>query len=352
MQPCFGSMFLAPLIDDVNCWFQKACWTPTGWLDADQSPLTARSTGSVGLLDCNPGCRSDTAGSDPSHFSGEVELTVPQPTRLAKTLVDMKNEQAAAEMPSMYDLCITMPLYAPFKVTQEFMLVLSGKDYQFDAYCTECEREAVFRTRRQNTFPSFGAWMMFDRHLSSELFCGRLGHSYIFYFNLEGGLLEKTGQAPSIASITGAELKKYKPLLRGGYFEELTKANGLISHGVGIGSFVYLRRIFEKLIQDHRTEAEVRDGPIDGFDGLRMDEKIQALKADLPPALVRNRSTYSILSSGIHALSEEECKLYYPVVKAAIIQILEQDFEARERKSKADDLEAEIAKIAHALKKS
>ena len=59
-----------------------------------------------------------------------------------------------------------------------------------------------------------------------------------------------------MADISEAELRPYSKVLSAEEYRELTRAVGFTaSHGVGIGSFVYLRRIFERLIEDSRTEA-------------------------------------------------------------------------------------------------
>ena len=42
----------------------------------------------------------------------------------------------------------------------------------------------------------------------------------------------------------------------------------------------------------------------------------------LPEVLINNTTIYGILSKGIHELSEEECRKYFPVVKECIYQIL------------------------------
>jgi hypothetical protein len=73
---------------------------------------------------------------------------------------------------------------------------------------------------------------------------------------------------------------------------------------------VYLRRIFEKLIHDHHRDFTERNGPIKRFDTLRMDEKIGSLAEVLPPALVKNKATYGILSKGIHALDEATASIF------------------------------------------
>ena len=52
---------------------------------------------------------------------------------------------------------------------------------------------------------------------------------------------------------------KYRSVLKGENWNELYKAIGLAAHGEGIGSFVYLRRVFERLINsrfEEHCEAE------------------------------------------------------------------------------------------------
>lgn len=254
---------------------------------------------------------------------------------------------------SIKDLLIDAPLYKIFNISGEFAVKIVSLSYNFDAFCVYCNKESTFRelTSQKGLFTE--GYALQPKFFSRAPTCTRdPSHVYIFYlYMMSEGRISKVGQFPSLEDITGPELRKYKNQLRGGYFQELTRANGLISHGIGIGSFVYLRRIFEKLIEDHRAEFEKNGNIVEDFDKLRVDEKIEALKTVLPPALVKNRATYSILSSGIHALSEEECRIYYPVVKAAIIQILEQDFEARERQRVEQELEAAIAEIQGKIKK-
>lgn len=53
-----------------------------------------------------------------------------------------------------------------------------------------------------------------------------------------------------------------------------------------------------------------------------MVERIKMLQGYLPDVLIKNTTIYGILSKGIHELSEEECREYFPVVKECIHQIL------------------------------
>lgn len=100
----------------------------------------------------------------------------------------------------------------------------------------------------------------------------------------------------------------------------------------------------------HRHEYEKNCGLIVDFDTMRMDEKIQALRSSLPDTLVENRATYSILSKGVHELDEDTCRRYFPVVRKAIIAILEQDLALRRAEREAKELREEIARIAGEVK--
>ena len=123
-------------------------------------------------------------------------------------------------------------------------------------------------------------------------------------------------------------------------YEELTKAVGLHAHGVGIGAFVYLRRIVEKLVDDAGEKAVQKGEPAKGltdppFD--RMSEKIKRLTNYLPQFLVNNERVYGILSDGIHNLSEEQCLRSFSAVKLAIEMILDEELAEQARRKKKKD---------------
>ena len=117
--------------------------------------------------------------------------------------------------------------------------------------------------------------------------------------------------------------------------QEFTKAIGLAAHGVGIGSFVYLRRIFENLIQE-AFETALADNAIaeSNFQSARMDQKIQLLQAYLPDFLVEHKSMYSILSLGIHSLDETTCLAHFDTLRVGIEIILDEKLEAQRKQEK------------------
>ena len=232
----------------------------------------------------------------------------------------------AENLPAYSELLFQHPLYASVRADDwAYLNGLICEQIQFDMHCVGCERDATFKGRSDSTSANAASLVETGRTLKFTLFCQRSNHRYVSHVIYSGGHLTKFGQLPSIEDIAGAEIRKYRPLLRGGYFAELNRATGLASHGIGIGAFVYLRRIFEKLIFDHYARKVAQSGEIDGFASMRMDQKIAALADVLPPALVKNKAAYGILSKGLHQLDEGECKLYFPAVRASIINILEDD---------------------------
>jgi len=155
---------------------------------------------------------------------------------------------------------------------------------------------------------------------------------------------------PSLEDISGADLEKYRKVLAKQHFSDLRRAGGLASHGIGIGAFVYLRRIFEKLIFDHYHQFSGKNGPIENFDSLRMLEKVEALSSVLPETALEFKQVYSILSKGVHELDEDTCKAYFPVVKTIIISILEEDLQKKAKAEAAASARKAMQQIMSDLK--
>ena len=171
------------------------------------------------------------------------------------------------------------------------------------------------------------------------------------FHNNSNNFLIKVGQYPSVADIHLGQVKQYNKVLDGS-LSEFTKAIKLAANGVGIGSFVYLRRIFENLVFDAFKEAK-NDNAIDEgrFNGLRMDEKIKSLNGYLPSFIVENHEIYGILSKGIHELTEEECLAYFDCMRQSIELILDEKLELLAKKKKQDEVKKTISSIASKLKK-
>lgn len=188
---------------------------------------------------------------------------------------------------------------------------------------------------------------------SLRIKCTRFGHQIDFQYRLDAGVIQKIGQWPSFADIALDESKQYTRLLTTEDSAEFHKAIGLAAHGVGIGSFVYLRRIFERLIQKRYLEFKDREGWRDeDFKDLKMAEKVTFLKGHLPAFLVKNSKIYSILSLGLHELSEEECLAFFSVLRQSTVVILEEDKKKREELDRQKELEKAIVGFSKPKKES
>lgn len=170
-------------------------------------------------------------------------------------------------------------------------------------------------------------------------------HTIIFIFKIVGENILKVGQYPSVADLREPAIKQYKKVLGNDRHRDFHQALGLISHGLGVGAFVYLRRVFEFVIEKTRDRAAAELAAWDetAFRQAKMDEKIGLIKDFLPPFLVENRVVYSILSLGVHSLTDEECRRNFDVVRISIELILDQELERQQQRAKLDQAKQALA---------
>ncbi len=159
--------------------------------------------------------------------------------------------------------------------------------------------------------------------------------------------LKKVGQSPSLADMQFFDLRKYQKILKENY-HELTRAIGLFSAGVGIGSFVYLRRILERLCEDsHQQCVSFPDWDEGKYKSSHFNERVELLEQHgvllLPSELtpVKNK-LYSVMSKGIHEYSEKECLELFPCVQMAIELILDKRLEEIDREAKIKEMVKQI----------
>jgi hypothetical protein len=166
-----------------------------------------------------------------------------------------------------------------------------------------------------------------------------------------GKWVQKVGQYPSVADLHSAKMKRYRKVLSSEDYRELNRAVGLAAHGVGIGAFVYLRRIFECLIEEaHQIARHDSAWDEDLFLRSRMPEKIVLLASHLPSFLVENKSLYSLLSKGLHDLSEDECLQFFSVTQLGIELILEERIATKEKNEKIEQVTKDIALLTQKIK--
>ena len=250
-------------------------------------------------------------------------------------------------LPSPEEFFISTPIYEVFSLEDENAKLYWNTEYfegTIDIYCPECGMHSIFeRVNIDKHFNLRGS--AYDHLLQVELTCTRnRDHSIYYLFKVWNKTLQKIGQYPSIADLNIQDVKKYSKVLESEKFKELVKAIGLCAHGIGVGSFVYLRRIFESLINEaHNNSVNDDDWNEEEFKQGGMSEKIKLLESSLPVFLVENRRLYGILSKGIHELSENECLKAFPIVKVGIEIILDEKLEERKRTIKLEDARKAIA---------
>ena len=237
----------------------------------------------------------------------------------------------------------------------------------YDAYCVLCERESTFRgmfdpelaakrdRSRETAQKKIGARIPLPIVSNGTYVvaagCTRItAHEQHFIFHVDSKTfvdanaappvrterrIRKIGQQPSYGDLRADTVKGYSAVLTKAQLGELTRANGLASHDVGIGSYVYLRRVFEALVEEAHLAAAKDPGWDDETYGRsRMSEKIALLKNHLPIFLVEHAAMYSLLSKGVHELSEQECLKHFDTLRLGIEMILDQKLEEKTRAAK------------------
>lgn len=252
-----------------------------------------------------------------------------------------------------------MPLYKEIVITEANLKKISELiDFSstIDAYCIYCGKESVFEN---NNRPGYGIPALracveseSEEYFITSYICTRnSAHEYISYFQIGSSVIQKVGQFPSVADLQIPQIQKYRKLLGNEKYKEFTRALGLAAHGVGIGSFVYLRRIFEELIERaHSIASQNPEFEEEEYKRDRIEEKILLLKDLLPKFLVKHRPIYSILSKGIHELSEEECLKYFNPIRVGIELILDEKLKELDKKEKEKKASETIRKIKGELK--
>jgi hypothetical protein len=210
-------------------------------------------------------------------------------------------------------------------------------------------------TYRIDSNPSFEVNPAYNHYISSyigfksfALSCVRISQKMMVFTNITaadngGYYIEKIGQSPSLADLQIAKIADYSRVLDNEKLKEFSKAIGLTTHGIGIGSFVYLRRIFEYLIDEAHIKAKTESNWDENTYNLaRVNDKIKILSQNLPDFLVQNKELYSILSKGIHELTEDECLQNFDIVKVGIELILDEKLEVVNKHKKIEEVKQRI----------
>lgn len=252
---------------------------------------------------------------------------------------------------------LSTPLYAPIPLLADETGAIQGVRAllawtgTFDAYCPGCGQTATFRgmvhpdykksvdaqrlaSAAMNAPRGTALWEMSE--VRKAVFCTRdQRHTLIFYFLRRGAQVMKIGQHPSYADLARGETREFGKVLGKDRVAELNTAIGLAAHGVGVGAFVYLRRIFESLVEEAHQIAK-KDPAWDeaAYQRLRMSERLPVLAGHLPAFLVEHYKLYGILSLHLHELTDADCLKNFELVKQGIFAIAEERLADRQRQER------------------
>ncbi|MEJ1465003.1 MAG: short-chain dehydrogenase [Candidatus Sedimenticola sp. (ex Thyasira tokunagai)] len=273
-------------------------------------------------------------------------------------------------IPTPVEFLLEVPLYTKITFVESDAWKIPDimfYDRTYDNYCPTCNRDSTFKVLAQErpaglvrnvkrdgmkrsqgiSIPNYPILPIGIFHVYSE--CSRdNNHSQDFFFIIKittkrdsedkpiiCHTLEKIGQHPSFGDLHLAKVKKYRTVLTKTQLGELSRGIGLASHDVGIGSYVYLRRVFESLIEEAH-QAAITDGHWDevAYTDSRMRDKIKLLQQHLPDFLVEHPGMYSLMSKGVHELSEQECLKHFETLRIGIELILDEKLEHKKKEEK------------------
>lgn len=261
------------------------------------------------------------------------------------------------------ELFTNTPPYKKVKLTtSEFISINNIEEkIKIDDYCENCGTEKVFvcglntqfKTIKQLAINSkllpYADSEKIKKHLINsinannckttifEFVCAKCGEKHYFSVLLESDFIVKYGQYPSYSTQNVKKVEKYKNLISK-YYPELTKSLNAYSQGMGVASFVYLRRILEWIVEEKCSDDEKTLKFVDKLKRVEEREKI------IPDILeeIKNQ-IYTVLSKGVHEYSEDDCLNMYDAVFFVIESILENELMKKEKEKRANEVKKAIA---------
>ncbi|CAG0966078.1 hypothetical protein MTYP_00998 [Methylophilaceae bacterium] len=265
------------------------------------------------------------------------------------------------------DWLLKLPLYEKIDIGSENQKVAESIllfEKTFDAYCPFCRLDSTFKTHVpedvMKKYKQYSALMPLSnpgdvsknfsiwdtRNIQKSAQCTRDPHELRYFFTIDDSSLIKIGQHPPLAEHALAETTELSQALSRTQLNELNTAIKLASHGVGVGSYVYLRRVFESLINQAHQTASLNQGWNEGqYNALSMKDRIQLLSPHLPEFVVQTPQLYGLFGKALHELTDDECLANFDVLKNGIFAIAEERLIQLSRLKRMDEVKKAIAKL-------
>lgn len=186
--------------------------------------------------------------------------------------------------------------------------------------------------------------------------CPTCNEKLIMIFLYKKNCITKIYQSLISDIIEDSNIQQFKKmkLLNENDMTELNNANKCRKLGMNVASFVYMKRVFENMLQriyeKHKTEITLKDSS-KKFTDLYVKDKIRLLKPYLPMLMSEEATSdkyiklYKLLSEGIHKLNEDVCEGLYNIIKELLLMILEKEIQEKKNNKNLVELETNFNKI-------
>ncbi|MDP2247460.1 MAG: hypothetical protein Q8J65_04960 [Nitrosomonadales bacterium] len=265
------------------------------------------------------------------------------------------------------DWLLRLPLYEKIDIGEEKQKVAESIllfEKTFDAYCPFCRLDSTFKSHVPDDvmkkYKQYSALMPIStpgevskqfsiwdtRNIQKTVQCTREDHVLRYYFTAESTYLIKIGQHPPLSEHSLAETTDFAQVLSRTQLNELNTAINLATHGVGIGSYIYLSRVFESLINEAQLTASLNEGWNEShYKGLSMKDKIQLLARNLPDFVVETEQLYRLFGKALQELTDDECLANFDVLKNGIFAIAEERLVQLSRSKRMSEAKKALAKL-------
>jgi len=118
---------------------------------------------------------------------------------------------------------------------------------------------------------------------------------------------------------------------------------------LGIGSFTYLRRVLEKVVDEIAIQKYGKEPSWELETWKKSKKRFEYILDDLsemlPDFLRGKKVLYEILSKGIHELNENECIEHFIEVRDAIEEILDDKMQQEQKQDRRNKLDGKLTEV-------
>lgn len=248
-------------------------------------------------------------------------------------------------------------LYLRFKLTRDEQIDIVKNTHELtglDLYCPDCQADKTFIYESCDSSYIMGIFRRNETsttsypNIKSIVYkCPSCNKKIYIEFLFFDDYMIKIAQYPALCEMSRDELKKFQKnkVIDKEYFKEIQKAEVCAGDGYFVAAFTYMRRVFENLIKNIFKDNQQSIGiHYEEYIKKRTDEKIAIIKNYLPIDDDVYMPLFSLLSEGIHALTEEECAENYNLLKSVLLELLvtfKAKKEQEERRKQVKELLAE-----------